>query len=104
MALISHGVFALALVWTLWQIVHVRRQVYSGAIVVPPLVAATRIFALCIVAIALTDASPLHLVWLFPCSFFFGIVFFPVGTKLILLFLAPLARPASLPARRAEPL
>lgn len=86
MAIISHGVFVLAIVWTLWQILHMRRQVRSGAIVVPPHVAATLIFALCIVVVMLTGVSPLHLVWLFPCSFIMGIVvlLFPLGTKLII--------------------
>ena len=49
MAIISQGVLVLAIVWTLWQLVHVRRQIRSGAIVVPPLVAATLVFALGII-------------------------------------------------------
>ena len=87
MTIISHGVAVLAIVWTLWQLVHVRKQLRSGAIVVPPFVTATLVFALCIVVVMLTGVSPLHLVWLFPVSFLVGLVLlvFPLGTKLIIL-------------------
>ncbi len=93
MALISQGVFVLAIVWTLWQLVHVRRELRSGAIVVPPLVAATLVFALGIVVVIVTGVSPLHLDWWFPCSFIVGLVVlvFPPGTHLILRFLVLLA-------------
>lgn len=89
MTIISHGIVALAIVWTLWHLVHVRKQLRSGAIVVPPFVAATLVFALCIIVVILTGVSPLHLVWLFPVSFLVGLVLllFPLGTKLLLLFL-----------------
>jgi hypothetical protein len=95
MTMISQGVFVLALVWTLWQLVHVRRQLRSGAIVVPPLVAATLVFALGIIVITVTGVSPLHLVWWFPCSFIIGLVVlvFPLGTPLLLRFLVLLAGP-----------
>ena len=93
MAMISHGVLVLAMVWTLWQLVHVRRQLRRGAIVVPPLVAATLVFALGIIAVIVTGVSPLHLIWWFPCSFIIGLVglVFPLGTPLLLRFLVLLA-------------
>lgn len=93
MAMISYGVFVLAMVWTLWQLVHVRRQVRSGGIIVPPLVAATLVFALGIIVVIVTGASPLHLVWWFPCSFIIGLVVlvFPLGTQLLIRFLVLLA-------------
>jgi hypothetical protein len=93
MAMISQGVFVLAIVWTLWQLVHVRRQLRSGAIVVPPMVAATLVFALGIIVVIVTGVSPLHLVWWFPCSFVIGLVVlvFPLGTHLLLRFLVLLA-------------
>jgi hypothetical protein len=89
MTLLSQGVFVLAIVWTLWQLVHVRRQLRSGAIVVPPMVAATLVFALGIIVVSVTGVSPLHLVWWFPCSFVIGLVvlMFPLGTHLLLRFL-----------------
>jgi hypothetical protein len=82
MAMISQGVLVLAMVWTLWQLVHVRRQLRRGAIVVPPLVAATLVFALGIIVVIVTGVSPLHLLWWFPCSFIIGLVVlvFPLGT------------------------
>ncbi len=93
MAMISQGVFVLAMVWTLWHLMHVRRQLRRGAIVVPPLVAATLIFALGIIVVIVTGVSPLHLVWWFPCSFIIGLVVlvFPLGTHLLLRFLVLLA-------------
>jgi len=93
MAMIRQGVFVLAIVWTLWQLVHVRRQLRRGAIVVPPLVAATLVFALGIIVVIVTGVSPLHLVWWFPCSFIIGLVVlvFPLGTHLLLRFLVLLA-------------
>ncbi len=107
MTIISHGVVALAIGWTLWQLLHVRRQVRSGAIVIPPLVAATLVFALCIVVVMLTGVPPLHLVWLFPVSFLVGIVvlLFPLGTHLLLRFLVLLAgseEGGALPNSQAE--
>jgi len=93
MAMISQGVFVLAIVWTLWQLVHVRQQLRRGAMVVPPLVAATLVFALGIIVVIVTGVSPLHLVWWFPCSFIIGLVVlvFPLGTHLLLRFLVLLA-------------
>jgi hypothetical protein len=87
--MISQGVFVLAIVWTLWQLVRVRRQLRRGAMVVPPLVAATLVFALGIIVVIVTGVSPLHLVWWFPCSFIIGLVVlvFPLGTHLLLRFL-----------------
>ena len=89
MAMIIQGVFVLAIVWTLWQLVHVRRQLRRGAIVVPPIVAATLVFALGIIVVIVIGVSPLHLVWWFPCSFIIGLVMlvFPLGTHLLLRFL-----------------
>jgi hypothetical protein len=89
MAMISQGVFVLAIGWTLWQLVHVRRQLRRGAIVVPPMVAATLVFAFGILVVIVTGVSPLHLVWWFPGSFIIGLVVlvFPWGTPLLLRFL-----------------
>jgi hypothetical protein len=89
MAIISQGILVLAMVWTLWQLVRVRRQLRSGAIVVPPLVAATLVFALGIIVVIMTGVSPLHLLWWFPCSFVvgFAVLVFPLGTHLLLRFL-----------------
>jgi hypothetical protein len=89
MTVIGQGVVVLAIVWTLWHLMHVRKQLRSGAIVVPPFVAATLVFALCIVVVLLTGVSPLHLLWLFPVSFLIGLVLliFPLGTKLFILFM-----------------
>jgi len=93
MAMLRQGVFVLAIVWTLWQLVHVRRQLRRGAMVVPPLVAATLVFALGTIVVIVTGVSPLHLVWGFPCSFIIGLVVlvFPLGTHLLLRFLVLLA-------------
>jgi hypothetical protein len=89
MAIISQGVCVLAIVWTLWQLGRVRRQLRSGAIVVPPLVAATLVFAFGILVVLITGVSPLHLLWWFPCSFIVGLVglVFPRGTHLLLRLL-----------------
>ena len=95
MALISQGVLVLAVRWTLWQLVHVRRQLRRGAIVVPPLVAATLVFALGVIVVLVTGVSSLHLLWWFPCSFIIGLVVlvYPLGTQLLLHFLVLLAGP-----------
>jgi len=89
MAMISQGVLVLAMVGTLWQLVHVRRQLRRGAIVVPPLVAATLVFALGIIVVIVTGVSPWHLLWWSPSSFIIGLVVlvFPLGTHLLLRFL-----------------
>jgi hypothetical protein len=100
--IIKTCVLVLAVVWTVGQILHTRIQVRTGGIVVPLLVASTLVFALFIVVILITGLSPLHLIWLFPISFVFGIVVlvFPVGTRLILGMLALLALSAG---RRHRP-
>ena len=103
MARISQGVLVLAMVWTLWQFVHVRRQLRRGAMVVPPLVAATLVFALGIIVVIVTGVSPWHLLWWFPCSFIIGLVglVFPLGTHLLLRFLVLLA--GSMESRERPP-
>ncbi len=90
----SKLVLFFAIAWILWQALSTWRRVRSGGIVVPPLVAATFVFALFVGLILFSSASPLHLLWLFPLSFVLGIVllFFPFGSKLILGFLAMLAK------------
>ena len=95
MTIVSQGVFVLAIMWTLWLLVRVRRQLRRGDIVIPPLVAGTLVFALGIIVVMVTGASPLHLVWWFPCSFIVGLaaLLFPLGTRLLLGFLVLLAMP-----------
>ncbi|MCG3119562.1 MAG: hypothetical protein ALAOOOJD_01992 [bacterium] len=85
-------ILLIAMIWTVGRFFRIWRQVRSGAVVVPPLVAANFVFALSIVLVIIFGISPLHLLWLFPVSFVFGIVllFFSFGTKLILGFLAML--------------
>ena len=51
MTIVSQGVFVLAIVWTLWLLVRVRRQLRRGDIVIPPLVAGTLVFALGIIVV-----------------------------------------------------
>jgi hypothetical protein len=95
MTIISQGVFVLAIMWTLWLLVRVRRQLRRGDIVIPPLVAGTLVFALGIIVVMVTGVSPLHLVWWLPCSFIVGLVMLllPLGTRLLLSFLVLLAMP-----------
>lgn len=85
---VSQGVFVLAIVWTLWRIVRIRRQLRRGDVLIPPLIAGTLVFALGIIAVIVTGVSPLHLVWWFPCSFIVGlaVLLFPLGTRLLLGF------------------
>jgi hypothetical protein len=92
---VSQGVFVLAIVWTLWRIVRIRRQLRRGDVLIPPLVVGTLVFALGIIAVMVTGVSPLHLVWWFPCSFIVGlaVLLFPLGTRLLLGFLVLLAMP-----------
>jgi hypothetical protein len=33
---VSQGVFVLAIVWTLWRIVRIRRQLRRGDVLIPP--------------------------------------------------------------------
>jgi hypothetical protein len=58
-----------------------RRKLRHGEIVVPPLFAATLVFILFILVVWALEASPLHLLWLFPLSFVLGIavLLFPAG-------------------------
>lgn len=71
---ISKFILFIAIVWTLGRFFRVWRQVRSGAIVVPPLVAANFVFALSIILVIIFGVSPLHLLWLFPVSFVLGVV------------------------------
>jgi hypothetical protein len=91
--IVSTLVLAVAITWTIGQILSVRAKLRNGSTVVPPFVASTFVFALFIVLVIVIGASPFHLLWLFPLSFVLGIVwlFFPVGTKLTLTFLVILA-------------
>ena len=93
MMTINNIILLTAIVLTVGRFFRVWRQVRSGGIVVPPLVAANFMFALSIILIISFGLSPLHLLWLFPLSFILGLVLliFPFGTKLILGFLNVLA-------------
>lgn len=94
MTIMGKLVLAFSIAWILWQALSTWRRVRSGGIVVPPLVAATFVFALSVILILISGASPFHLLWLFPLSFVAGIVllFFPFGSKLILGLLEVLAK------------
>lgn len=95
MTVIEYGVVALAIGWILWYLVHLRKQLLSGAIIVPQVVTTTPVFALCIVVVILTGVSPLHLIWLFPVSFLiaFVLLLFPLGIQFVYLFVALLMGP-----------
>jgi hypothetical protein len=91
--IIHMGVFVLALLWVLSQLVVTRRKLRTGQVVIPPLFAATLVFLVCILVVAALGASPLHLLWLFLLSFVLGLalLLFPPGVKLTLACLILLA-------------
>jgi len=93
MEIVGKMVLIVAIGWAIWQIYRVRIQVRNREIIAPPIVAATFVFALFIVIIMISGASPFHLVWLFLLSFVLGIILlsFPFGVKLIMGFLTMLA-------------
>ena len=105
MAIISTGVFGLAIVWVLSQMVVIRRRLRTGQVVIPPLFAATLVFLVCILGVAAIGASPLHLLWLFLLSFVLGfaLLLFPPGVKLTLVCLGLLAGLPSLDEPQPAP-
>ena len=101
MDLISTGVFMLAILWVLSQLVVTRRKLRTGQVVIPPLFAATLVF----LVVAALGASPLHLLWLFLLSFVLGLalLLFPPGVKLTLACLGLLAGLPSLDEPQPAP-
>lgn len=95
MTMINYGIIALAIGWIVWYFVHLRRQLLSGAMLVPPVMAAALVFIPCIVLVILTGVSPLHLIWLFPVSFLIGFVLllFPPMIKWLLFIVGLLIGP-----------
>jgi hypothetical protein len=90
--IIRTGVFVLAILWVLSQLVVTRRKLRTGQVVIPPLFAATLVFLVCILVVVAIRASPLHLLWLFLLSFVLGLaLLFPPGMKLTLACLGLLA-------------
>ena len=72
MDIISTGVFVLAILWVLSQLVVTRRKLRTGQVVILPLFAATLVFLVCILVVVAIGASPLHLLWLFLLSSCWG--------------------------------
>ena len=102
---ISTGVFVLAILWVLSQLVVTRRKLRTGQVVIPPLFAATLVFLVCILVVVAIGASPLHLLWLFLLSFVLGLalLLFPLGVKLTLICLGLLAGLPSLDEPQPAP-
>jgi membrane protein CcdC involved in cytochrome C biogenesis len=71
--IIRTGMFVLAILWVLSQLVITRRKLRTGQVVIPPLFAATLVFLVCILVVAALGASSLHLLWLFLLSFVLGL-------------------------------
>lgn len=105
MDLISTGVFVLAILWVLSQLVITRRKLRTGQVVIPPLFAATLVFLVCILVVVAIGASPLHLLWLFLLSFVLGLalLLFPPGVTLTLTCLGLLAGSPSLDESQPAP-
>ena len=105
MDLISTGVFVLAILWVLSQLVVTHKKLRTGQVVIPPLFAATLVFLVCILVVAALGASPLHLLWLFLLSFVLGLalLLFPPGVKLTLACLGLLAGLPSLDEPQPAP-
>jgi hypothetical protein len=103
--IISTGVFVLAILWVLSQLVVARRKLRTGQVVIPPLFAATLVFLVCILVVVAIGASPLHLLWLFLLSFVRGLalLLFPPGVKLTLACLGLLAELPSLDEPQPAP-
>jgi hypothetical protein len=93
MWIISKVVLLLAILWTVWQLLHIRARIRNGDIVMPPMIASTLVFAVFIVLVMILGSSPFHLFWLFPLSFPLGLLvfLFPVGTKVIMALMVILA-------------
>ena len=105
MDIISTGVFVLAILWVLSQLLVTRRKLRTGQVVIPPLFAATLVFLVCILVVVAIGVSPLHLLWLFLLSFVLGLalLLFPPGMKLTLACLGLLAGVPSLDEPQPAP-
>ena len=105
MDIIRTGMFVLAILWVLSQLVVTRRKLRTGQVVIPPLFAATLVFLGCILVVVAIRASPLHLLWLFLLSFVLGLalLLFPPGVKLTLACLGLLAGLPSLDQPQPAP-
>lgn len=105
MDIISTGVFVLAILWVLSQLVITRRKLRTGQVVILPLFAATLAFLVCILVVVAIEASSLHLLWLFLLSFVLGLalLLFPPGVKLTLTCLGLLAGLPSLDESQPAP-
>jgi hypothetical protein len=102
--IISTGVFVLAILWVLSQLVITRRKLRTGQVVILPLFAATLVFLVCILVVVAIGASSLHLLWLFLLSFVLGLaLLFPPGVKLTLTCLGLLAGLPSLDESQPAP-
>ena len=93
MAILSTVIMLVAIGWVIAPLLTTRTKLRSGAIVIPPLFAATRVFLLFVLLVWVMGASPLHLLGLFPLSFVLGIAvrLFPAGQLLVMACLGLLA-------------
>ena len=95
MELFNSVVLGVAIVWVVWILFEMRQRLCTGGIVVPPMFAATLLFALGIIFVLLLGLSSLHLFWWFPVTFVLGIglLTFPAGVHFTMICLALLAGP-----------
>lgn len=84
-----------AICWSVWQIVQFRKYAMNGLIIIPVQVAATAIFALCILGVLISGISPFHLLWMFLVSYVLGtiLLLFPWFQIVLLTGLTLLAFP-----------
>lgn len=95
MELFNSVVLGVAIVWVVWILFEMRQRLRTGAIVAPPMVASTLLFALGIIFVLVLGLSSLHLLWWFPVTFLLGIgvLTFPASVHFTMTCLALLAGP-----------
>ena len=94
MGTVSKIILVIAVIWPIWQMLSIRKQVLRGGIIVPPFVASTLIFAIFVLVVLIFSFSPFHLLWLFILSLILGfvLIIFPFVQRITIAFLAILVR------------
>ncbi len=93
MEILSNFILLYAIIWIVWQIIVLRRDIGAGKHIIPTYVTFLLIFAIFVLVTVVFQLSPFHLLWLFILSIVlsFKLLVFPVVQKIAMTFVILLA-------------
>ncbi|MCP4701749.1 MAG: YfhO family protein [Gammaproteobacteria bacterium] len=93
METLSNFILVFAIIWLVWRIMALRKEIGTGKPIIPSFVAFLLLFAIFILITVVFQLSPFHLLWLLVLSFMlsFRLMIFPFVQKITMSFIILLA-------------